>query len=89
MKAKLVTITITRRVVVPDNAIEEQIIKQAIDKIRELDDYEIAENLDSIIEDDECPYDAEFDGDETIGETAEYSINISGSGKREDIINEL
>ena len=63
--AKLVTFAITTRVVVEENATDEKIIDVAIDKLHDTnpDEYLIADNLDEIRDDTECPY-GTFDGEE-------------------------
>jgi hypothetical protein len=61
MKAKLVTISFIRRVVVEDNATEDEMILKAINKIRELDDIEMMENFEKVEDDIEYPFDPEFD----------------------------
>lgn len=61
-KAHLVYVSIATRVVVDENATEQDIIKlanaQIIDNII-VDG--IFENVEEVLEDDECPYDADFD----------------------------
>lgn len=59
--AKLVTITMKTRVIVDENASEEQIIEQASIKMLEKIQHEFNENIESICEDTECPYDSVFD----------------------------
>ena len=59
--AKLVTITMTTRVIVDENASEADIIEQASIKMSDEIQYEFNENLESICEDVECPYDPKFD----------------------------
>lgn len=59
--AKLVTITMNTRIIVDENASEEEIIEQASIKLSEKIQHEFNENLESICEDTECPYDPEFD----------------------------
>jgi hypothetical protein len=61
MKAKLVTISFIRRVVVEDNATEDEMILKAINKIRELDDIEMMENFEKVEDDIEYPFDPEID----------------------------
>ena len=61
-KAHLVYVSIATRVVVDENATEQDIIQlanaQIIDNII-VDG--IFENVEEVLEDDECPYDADFD----------------------------
>ena len=61
-KAHLVYVSIATRVVVDENATEQEIIQlanaQIIDNII-VDG--IFENVEEVLEDDECPYDADFD----------------------------
>ena len=61
-KAHLVYVSIATRVVVDENATEQDIIKlanaQIIDNI--IADG-IFENVEEVLDDDECPYDADFD----------------------------
>jgi hypothetical protein len=59
--AKLVTITMTTRVIVDENASESDVIEQASIKMSEKIQHEFNENLESICEDTECPYNPEFD----------------------------
>jgi hypothetical protein len=59
--AKLVTITMTTRIIVDENATKEQIIELASIKMSEKIQEEFDQNIESIQDDNECPYDAEFD----------------------------
>jgi hypothetical protein len=59
--AKLVTVTMTTRIIVDENATEEQIIELASIKMSEKIQEEFNQNIESIQDDNECPYDAEFD----------------------------
>jgi hypothetical protein len=59
--AKLVTITMKTRVIVDENASESDVIEQASIKMSEKIQHEFNENLESICEDTECPYDPEYD----------------------------
>lgn len=59
--AKLVTVTMTTRIIVDENATEEQIIELASIKMSEKFQEEFNENIESIQDDTECPYDEEFD----------------------------
>lgn len=57
MKAKLVTFTITTRVVVEDNATDEEIAAIAVAKTnKHADGYLSPDFLDEIRDDTECPY---------------------------------
>jgi hypothetical protein len=61
-KAYLVYVSLATRVVVDDNATEQDIIKLANANI--LDNIitdGIFENVEEVLEDEECPYDKEFD----------------------------
>ena len=59
--AKLVTITMKTRILVDENASESDIIELASIKMSEKIQYEFNENLESIEDDIECPYNPEFD----------------------------
>jgi hypothetical protein len=59
--AKLVTITMKTRIIVDEDASEVEIIEQASIKMSEKIQHEFNENLESICEDTECPYDPDFD----------------------------
>lgn len=61
MKAKLVYTSFLTRVVVDDNATDEQIIDMARPKLVEQVRTELTENLEEIVDDEECPYDSSFD----------------------------
>ena len=61
--AKLVTITMKTRILVDENASESDIIELASIKMSEKIQYEFNENLESIEDDIECPYNPEFDED--------------------------
>jgi len=55
--AKLVTITLTTRIIVDTNASEEEIVKAAQPKfIEKLKNNELMENLEDIVNDTECPF---------------------------------
>jgi len=57
MKAKLVAVSLVVRVVVKDDATDEQIWQAAVPKFKvKIDDSGI-ENMDYAEDDDECPYD--------------------------------
>jgi hypothetical protein len=59
--AKLVTITMKTRILVDENASESDIIELASIRMSEKIQYEFNENLESIEDDIECPYNPEFD----------------------------
>ena len=54
--AKLVTISLMTRVIVDENATDEQIVEAAKSKFIEKINNEALENLEDIVEDTECPY---------------------------------
>jgi len=61
-KAYLVYVSLATRVVVDDNATEQDIIKLANANIlNNIITDGIFENVEEVIEDEECPYDKEFD----------------------------
>ena len=59
--AKLVYVSLVTRVIVDEDATDEQIVEAAkhrfVDKIQT----ELGENLEDIVDDTECPYDPEMD----------------------------
>jgi len=59
--AKLVTITMKTRILVDENASESDIIELTSIRMSEKIQYEFNENLESIEDDIECPYNPEFD----------------------------
>jgi hypothetical protein len=59
--AKLVTISLMTRVIVDENASEEEILNSARPKFIQKVQEELSENLEEIWYDNECPYDPEFD----------------------------
>jgi hypothetical protein len=59
--AKLVTITMKTRILVDENASESDIIELASIRMSEKIQHEFNENLESIEDDIECPYNPEFD----------------------------
>ena len=61
MKAKLVTVNFTTRVIVEDNATEEEILVAAKLKVVDKVINELGENLEDILDDTVCPYDPETD----------------------------
>lgn len=60
--AKLVTVSMVTRVLVEKNASDSNILEKAKLKFIEKIETEIGEHLESIVDDEECPYDPEFDG---------------------------
>ena len=60
--AKLVYLNLLTRVVVDEDATEEEIIKASRHKfIDKVSDESFGENIEDIVDDEECPYDPEFD----------------------------
>lgn len=59
--AKLVYVSLVTRVVVDENATDEQIVEASKSKFIDKVNTELMENLEEIIDDEECPYDSEFD----------------------------
>lgn len=64
--AKLVTITMTTRVIVDENASESDIIELASIRMSEKIQHEFNENLESIVDDTECPYNPEWDDEQEV-----------------------
>ena len=64
--AKLVTITMMTRVIVDENASESDIIELASIRMSEKIQHEFNENLESIVDDTECPYNPEWDDDPEV-----------------------
>lgn len=65
--AKLVEVSLMVRILVDIDATEEQIIEATYPKLQaRLDNREVGENIASIEDDTECPYDPEFDGAEVV-----------------------
>lgn len=58
---KLVYVSLMTRVVVDDNATDEQIVEAAQSKFIDKVTNELFENLEDIVDDEECPYDEKFD----------------------------
>jgi hypothetical protein len=58
---KLVYVSLMTRVVVDDNATDEQIVEAARSKFIDKVTNELFENLEDIVDDTECPYDENFD----------------------------
>jgi hypothetical protein len=58
---KLVYVSLMTRVVVDDNATDEQIVEAARSKFIDKVTNELFENLEDIVDDKECPYDEKFD----------------------------
>lgn len=54
--AKLVAISLLTRVIVDENATEEEILEKAVPKFMEKVNQEIGEHLEYITDDEECPY---------------------------------
>jgi hypothetical protein len=57
--AKLVYVSMVTRVIVDEDATEEQIINVAQYKFMDKVQTELCENLENIVDDTECPYDPE------------------------------
>ena len=67
-KAHLVYVSIATRVVVDENATEQDIIELANAQIMDNLIFDgIFENVEEVLDDDECPYDPDFDDIQTIG----------------------
>jgi hypothetical protein len=66
MKAKLVTISLMTRVVVPETATEEQILNQAKGKFIDKIETELSEHVEEIVDDEEMPYGTGLDEFETL-----------------------
>jgi len=60
--AKLVCVSLMTRVIVDESATEEQILEQAKSHFTDKINTEIGEHVESIEDDEECPYDVKFDG---------------------------
>jgi hypothetical protein len=60
MKAKLVTFVLKTRVIIPDDATEDDVIKMAVQNCS-ADCDALRENVDEITDDTECPYDSQYD----------------------------
>lgn len=60
--AKLVTVSLTTRVVVNEDASEQDIIDKASKNLVDKVHNELMENIEAIQDDIECPYDEEIDG---------------------------
>lgn len=61
--AKLVYVSLVTRVVVDENASESDILELAGVKLAEKIQHELTEHIESIDDDEECPYDPGFDED--------------------------
>ena len=59
--AKLVSVTLITRVIVDENASEQDILELAIPKLSEKLMDEPFEHIEEIVDDDECPFDPDFD----------------------------
>lgn len=70
--AKLVTVSLVTRVIMEDSATDEQIMEVAKPRFVDKITTELGEHLESIDDDTECPYNANFDTVETgVNHTAE------------------
>ena len=54
--AKLVSCSLMTRVIVEDNATEDEIISASIDKFINVIHTSLGDNIEEIIDDEECPY---------------------------------
>lgn len=63
--AKLVTISLMTRVIVEESATGEEILIAAVPMLAEKALYEANENIESIVDDNECPF-GTFDGEDKI-----------------------
>lgn len=59
--AKLVSVSLITRVIVDENASEQDILELAIPKLSEKLMDEPFEHIEEIVDDEECPYDHDFD----------------------------
>jgi hypothetical protein len=59
--AKLVTVSFTTRMIVDESASENEIIELSKARFINKVNSEISEHIESIEDDEECPYDANFD----------------------------
>lgn len=59
--AKLVAVSFLTRVVVEENATEEEILEKAKSNFAFKIEDELSENLEYIVDDIECPYDEKYD----------------------------
>lgn len=59
--AKLVKVSLMTRVIVEDTATEREILAECQGKFIEKIEYELGENLEEIVDDEECPHDEKFD----------------------------
>jgi hypothetical protein len=60
-KAMLVRVSFMTRIVVEENATEEEVIEKAKEKFIEKINNELQENIEDVYEDEEVPYDENFD----------------------------
>lgn len=74
--AKLVCVSLMTRVIVDASASEIEILEIAKNQFNEKIDYELSEYLESIEDDEECPYDPEFDGEKEPFEVAQSRMHI-------------
>jgi len=59
--AKLVYVSLATRVIVDENASESEILEKAKNKFLNKIGTELSEHLEEIVDDEECPFDEEFD----------------------------
>lgn len=59
--AKLIYVSMATRVIVDENATEEEIIKSAKSSLIEKVQSELGEHIEEILDDEEVPYDKKFD----------------------------
>ncbi len=59
--AKLVDVSLRTRVIVDKNATEDEIIQQSKQKFIDTINTSLGDNIEDIEDDDECPYDPEYD----------------------------
>lgn len=59
--AKLVTVSLMTRVIVDEGATEAEIIEKASIKLAEKIQNELSEHIESVDDDNECPYDPLYD----------------------------
>lgn len=81
--AKLVAFSLMTRVIVDENATDDQIIAAAYKGVQDkIDNRELGDNLESIEDDEEMPYDEDYDGDETPESTVDnyYQPELDDKG---------
>lgn len=59
--AKLVTVSLMTRVIVDENATEQEIIDAARSRFIDKIETDLGDNIEEIFDDDECPYDPDLD----------------------------